>query len=95
MPNNNGGAFYCVAAFSSYYRSGQFTEECEFQWVQCRCKDRQVDSLLQVPGGEAVGRDVELGAAEPVGHVAELGAAEPVWRAAEQVERRGEEPERR
>ena len=74
----------------------QFTEECEFQQVRCRCKDhRQVDSLLRVPGGEAVGRVAELGAVEPVGHVAEPGAAEPVERVAEPVERRGEEPGRR
>ena len=74
----------------------QFTEECEFQWVQCRCKDRQIDSLLLVPGGEAVWRDAEQEAvAEPAWRVAEQGAAEPVGRVSEPVERRDEEPERR
>ena len=88
-----------------FNRSGQFTEECESRQVRCRCKGHcQVDSLLLVPGGEAVGRGAGQGAeAEPAWRDAEAeaacrdagAAAEPVWRVAEPVERRGEEPGRR
>ena len=84
---------------SSYYRSGQFTEECESQWARCRCKDHcQVDSLLLVAGAaaEPVWRGAGQGAeAEAAWHVAGQGAVEPVWRVAEPVERQDAEPERR
>ena len=81
-----------------FNRSGQFTEECESRQVRCRCKGHcQVDSLLLVPGGEAVEHDAGQGAAaEAAWRDAEPGAAaEPAWRDAEPVERQDAEPERR
>ena len=84
FPKKNGGAFYCVAAFSFYYRQVHFTGECQSQRGRCQCQDQLLvrwkrrlllDELILVARVEVVGRNAGREAA-PVER--NVGLAAPV-----------------